>query len=168
MNTLALSPRNPTVDKFDKNSVLSELDDLIRFCRNTNVEKDMITDINVKTVTYNKQCNKQKSSINIQMTKKYLKDNKLIAIPFDKGIGICVLSIENYSTKLNDIIQLPQFEKVQLKRKNEKHTTLKEEERIVTALKKLKESNKISESIYSSLKPTGSQPVKAVWSCKNS
>ena len=54
--------------------------------------------------------------------------------------------IENYSSKLNDIIQLPQFEKVQLKRENEKHTTLKEEERIVTALKKLKESNKISES----------------------
>ena len=55
------------------------------------------------------------------------------------------MSIKNYSSKLNDIIQLPQFEKVQLKRKNEKHTTLKEEERIVTALKKLKESNKISE-----------------------
>ena len=35
---------------------------------------------------------------------KYLKDNKLIAIPFDKGIGICVMSIENYSSKLNDII----------------------------------------------------------------
>ena len=48
------------------------------------------------------------------------------------------MSIKNYSSKLNDIIQLPQFEKVQLKRKNEKHTTLKEEERIVTALKKLK------------------------------
>ena len=68
------------------------------------------------------------------------------------------MSIKNYSSKLNDIIQLPQFEKVQLERKSEKHTTLKEEERIVTALKKLKESSKVSESIYNILKPTGSQP----------
>ena len=104
MDTLALGPRNPTVDKFDKNSVFSELDNLIRFCRNRNINEDMITDINVKTLSYIKQCNKQKSSISIQMTKKYLKDNKLIAIPFDKGIRICVMSIENYSSKLNDII----------------------------------------------------------------
>ena len=37
---------------------------------------------------------------------------------------------------------LPQFEKVQPKRKNEKHAILKEEERIITALKKLKEKLK--------------------------
>ena len=32
------------------------------------------------------------------------KVNKLIAIPFDKGIGICVMFIENYSSKLNLMI----------------------------------------------------------------
>ena len=41
--------------------------------------------------------NKQKSSRNGQMTRKYLKDNQLVAILFDKGIGICVMSIGNYS-----------------------------------------------------------------------
>ena len=29
-------------------------------------------------------------------TKKYLKDHELLAIPFDKGIGICLLKKETY------------------------------------------------------------------------
>ena len=28
------------------------------------------------------------------MTKKYLKDNDLMAIPFDKGIGVCIMKKE--------------------------------------------------------------------------
>ena len=53
------------------------------------------------------------------MTKKYLKDNDLdlLAIPFDKGIGICVMKKETYHMKMDTIINLPQFEKVQKKRK---------------------------------------------------
>ena len=44
------------------------------------------------------------------MTKKYLKDQNLLAVPFDKGIGICLMKSELYNNKLDDIIQLPQFE----------------------------------------------------------
>ena len=67
------------------------------------------------------------------------------------------MSIENFFSKLNDIIQLPQFEKVKPKKK---HALLKEEERIVATMKKLKDSNEISQSIHNSLKPTSSQPPR--------
>jgi len=147
MDTLALGPRNSVLNRFDKNDILAELDDLIRFCRDKNCEEEVITDINVKVLAYIKRCNKQKSSRNIQMTKRYLKENQLIAVPFDKGIGFCIMSIESYNNKLYDIIQLPQFVKVLPKRKNEKHPILKEEERIVKILKQLKEGNKISEAL---------------------
>ena len=52
-----------------------------------------------------------KSSKNLVLTKKYLKDNNLLAIPFDKGIGICVMTKQTYNTKMNTIINLPQFKK---------------------------------------------------------
>ena len=94
------------------------------------------------------------------MTKKYLKDNHLMAVPFDKGIGICIMSNDKYNSKLQDIIDLPQFEKVHPKRKNEKNPIVKEEERITAALKKLKENNKISETMFTQLKPSGSQPPR--------
>ena len=48
-----------------------------------------------------------KSSKNIQMTKKYLKDHDLQAVPFDKGIGICVMKKEEYDAKMDKIIALP-------------------------------------------------------------
>ena len=41
-----------------------------------------------------------------------------------------------------------------------KHAILKEEERIVATMKKLKDSNEISQSIHNSLKPTSSQPLR--------
>ena len=49
-----------------------------------------------------------------------------MAIPFDKGIGICVMGKKAYHSKLDQIISLPQFEKVLPKRKNEMHPVLKE------------------------------------------
>ena len=72
------------------------------------------------------------------MTKKYLKDNNLLAVPFDKGIGIVVMKKEAYHSKLDVILKLPQFEKVVTTRRNAKHIILKEEERIVECLKKMK------------------------------
>ena len=69
-----------------------------------------------------------KSNRNITMTKKYLKENGLLAIPFDKGAGICLMTISMYQDKMNDILQLPQFTKVVSTRKNAKDPILKEEE----------------------------------------
>jgi len=79
--------------KFKKIDVLAELDDLIRFCRDKEVDEEVITDVNVKTLAYIKQCNKQKTPRNAHMTKKYLKENNLLALPFDKGIGICIMKV---------------------------------------------------------------------------
>ena len=101
-----------------------------------------------------------KASRNIQMTKKYLKDNDLLAVPFDKGIGICIMKKTTYNNKMEAIINLPQFDKMERKRKNEKHPVLKEEERIVNILKVLKEEGKISEELYETLRPRGSQPAR--------
>ena len=101
-----------------------------------------------------------KSSRNILLTKKYLKEKDLLAIPFDKGIGICIMKRETYNSKMEAIINLPQFEKVEKKRKNEKHPVIKEEERVISILKSLKEQNKIDEELYHSLHPRGSQPAR--------
>ena len=158
LDTLSLGPKNAVLENFNKNDVLSELDKLLSFCKDKNANNDLMTDINIKTLTYVKNCNKQKSPRNIQMTKKYLKDHNLLAVPFDKGIGICLMKSELYNNKLDDIIQLPQFEKQLPKRKNEKNLILKEEEKVITLLKSLKSQNKISDTLYNKLKPIGSQP----------
>ena len=67
-----------------------------------------------------------KSSRNIILTKKYLKDNNLLVIPFDRGVGICIMSKEQYEAKLDAIINLPQKKYSYLTKL--KKTVLKEEE----------------------------------------
>ena len=160
MDTLSLGSRNSIMEVFNQNEVLAELDGLLRFCRQHDVSDDVMTDINVKTLNYIKNCKKQKSPRNIQMTRRYLKENGLLAIPFDKGIGICLMKTETYNEKLCDITNLPQFQKVHQKRKNEKHPVMKEEERVTGTLKQLKDQNKITDSLFDKLKPTGSQPPR--------
>ena len=94
------------------------------------------------------------------MTKRYLRDNKLLAVPFDKGIGICLMKSETYHDKMDDILRLPQFQKVLKKRKNAKHPVLKEEERIIDFLKELLTKGEIGETLYNKMKPMGSQPAR--------
>lgn len=86
IDTLALGPNYTIIDKFDRNDILADFDGLLSFCKGKELGEDIITDINVKILAYIKNCQKQKPSRNIQMTKKYLKENNLLAIPFDKSI----------------------------------------------------------------------------------
>ena len=117
--------------------VLAELDSLLNFCKDNQVDDEVITDINVKTLAYIKKCKKMASSRNIIKTKQYLKENNLLAVPFDKGIGICLMKKEKYQEKLDTIISLPQFAKLEVTRKNAKNPFIKEEERIVEELKEM-------------------------------
>ena len=68
------------------------------------------------------------------MTKRYLREKDLLAVPFDKGNGICVMKRQTYISKLNDISNLEQFEKVTCTRKNGRGLCLKEEDRINSVL----------------------------------
>ena len=153
METLALGPKNAILDRFDPKDILAEIDGLLHHCKISKVSDEMITDINVKRLTYIKKCKQIKSSKNIQMTKKYLKDHDLLAVPFDKGIGICIMKREDYHSKMDKIIALPQFEKLNKLRRNAKHPVLKEEERIVGILKSLHQENKIGDKLLERLRP---------------
>ena len=44
-------------------------------------------------------------------TKTYLTKSKIKAVPFDKGVGYCVMKDETYITKLTDILDNREFER---------------------------------------------------------
>ena len=88
LDTLSLGPKCAVLDTVNPKNILAELDLFLSFCKSNKVSDEIITDINIKTLAYIKKCQKQKSPRNIAMTKRYLKENNLLAIPFDKGMGI--------------------------------------------------------------------------------
>ena len=94
------------------------------------------------------------------MTKRFLKEHDLLAVPFDKGIGICVMETSTYKEKLGAILQLEQFVKVSNTRKNAKDLCFKEEERINEALENLVETGVLNENMSNGMKSKGGQLPK--------
>ena len=160
LQTLSMGPRSPVLDKFNEKDVLSELDSFLNFCKGKPVPDSILTDLNIKTLNYIKTCKKQTNPKNVKLTQQFLTKNNLLAVPYDKGIGFCIMPKTTYEKKLNPIINLPQFQKHVEKRMNAKSPVLKEEERVCQALTKLKKEGKISNSLFDELKPVGSQPPR--------
>ena len=160
IDTLALGPKNAVLDKFDPKDTLAQIDALLFNCKKNKVPKEIVDDINVATFKYIKSCSNQKSPRNISLTKRYLKEHDLLAIPFDKGVGVCLMKRKTYERKLNDILELDQFEKLENLRKNGKDFALKEQVRINEALEKLMNEGKIGEDLLHQLKSKGGQPAR--------
>ena len=87
------------------------------------------------------------------MTKRYLKGNGLLVVPFDKGTGICTVKEE----KLNEILNLEQFAKINPTNKNAKEICVNEEQRINNVLQDFYKGDKIVEKTLKKLKLTGGQ-----------
>ena len=111
-------------------------------------------------VRYIKICKNQRPPRNLKLTKLFLKKHDLLAVPFDKGTGFCMMKSSDYEAKIKKILDLPQFEVVNTTRKNAKDITLKEEERIQAKLTSMKNVRKINDELYNKIKPRGSQPPR--------
>ena len=160
LDTLAIGPNNAVLDMFNSYNVLAELNLLLKKCDHYKISNETINDINIVMVKYIKQASRQRPPRHLKLTQLFLKKHNLLAVPFDKGTGFCVMKSETYEKKLMDILELPQFEKLVQTRKNAKDFVLKEEDRILDALLKLKEEGKIDDELYDRLKPKGSQPPR--------
>ena len=155
IDTLTLGPRNPVLTKFDQKEILAEIDIVLSKLNERIVSNEVINDINIATLQYIKICCKQKTPRKILMTRRFLKEHDLLAVPFDKGIGICVMKASTYKEKLGAILQLEQFVKVTNTRKNAKDLCFKEEERINEALESLVETGVLNENLSNEMKSKG-------------
>ena len=78
-------------------------------------------------------------------------------MPFDKGVGFCVMKKETYEKKLKDLLQAEQFSE----RKNLTDSVImKIEKDINKELLAMKKKDEISEAMYNRLRSTGAQPAR--------
>ena len=104
LDTLVLGLKNPVLEKSDRKAMLAEMDLLLNHLQEQNVLNKTISDINIAVINYIKKCSKQIIPRNLIMTKKYLEKHNLLAVPFDKGNGICLMKSQAYKNKLMDIL----------------------------------------------------------------
>ena len=120
LDTLALDPKNPVLEKSDWKAMLVEIDLLLNHLQEQNVSNETISDINIAAINYIKRCSKQSIPRNLIMTKKYIEKHNLLAVPFDKGNGICLIKPQAYENEFMDILKLKQFKRLEKSRKNAK------------------------------------------------
>ena len=84
LDTLVLGPKNPVLDKFNEKEVSAEIDHLLNRLKSNGISDNVINDINVATPKNIRSCSIQRTPRHITMTKRYLKDNGLLDLPFDK------------------------------------------------------------------------------------
>ena len=93
----------------------------------------------------------------VEKARKYMKNNGLPAVPFDKWVGFCVMKKETYEKKLERLLQAEQFSE----RKNLTDSVIiKTEKDINKELLAMKKKDEISEALCTSLRSTGAQPAR--------
>ena len=91
MDLLAFGQKHPIRDKFKELHFLADIDSLIRDLRQNNVPGGKLFEIEAAAKWYPKNIRETPLDRALAKLQKYLLDNALIAVPFDKGIGFCVM-----------------------------------------------------------------------------
>ena len=93
----------------------------------------------------------------VEKTRQYLKDNGLLAVPFDKGVGFCIMRKQTYESKPTSLLQSAQFEK---KDATTDEVILKIEKDLNKKLLAMNKRDEISDQLYSKTRSTWGQPSR--------
>ena len=85
----------------------------------------------------------------VEKTRTYLKDNGLLAVPFDKGFGFCIMRKQKCESKLESLLQSAQFVK---KNATTDEVILKIEKEFNEELLAMNKRDEISGQLYSKMR----------------
>ena len=88
---------------------------------------------------------------------KNLRDNHLIALPFDKGEGFCVMKKSTDAKKLEKVLDCKQFRKLE---KSCNNIVMKNEKELNKELLDMRKKGKIAVRVYEASRSTGAQPTR--------
>ena len=156
LDILSLGPKHPERDKFNEVHFLADVDKLVRELRENNTEGEKLCEIEASAKWYAKNVRETPLDRGVKKVHDYLKANDLLAVPFDKGCGFCVMKESTYREKLDEVLNSDQFQKIDGAKDQ---LVIKNEKQINNSLEQLMKQGKIGDKIYQRLRSTGSQPA---------
>ena len=94
----------------------------------------------------------------VEKAQKHLKSNGLVAVPYDKGLGFCVMRKDNYENR-SDTFDSNHFSK---SKGTSKAIVLKIERDINKELLAMRKKDEINENLYTKMRSTGGSR-QALW-----
>ena len=127
---------------------------------------DLIGKINGNAILYSQQCTGQFQNRAVIKVNQHLKANNLVAVPFEKGLGCCLLYKTTSVSKVQQLTSGHQFELLDVTkcRKNANEVFIVEENRFKTELSVLRRSDLLSEDLYMKFCSTGGH-VARLYGC---
>ena len=154
---LRFGPKHPVRDKFNEIHFLADIDSLLSELKLNRIPGEKLCEIEAAAKRYAKNVKQTPFDKGVEKARKYLKDNDLLAVPFDMGVGFCVMKKETREKKLKNLLQAEQFSE----RKNLTDSVImKIEKDINKELLAMKKKDEVNEAMYDRLRSTGVQPAR--------
>ena len=154
-DVLSMGPNYPIRDKFNETHFLADIDIFLSQLKNQKTSGEILCAFEAAAKAYAKNVRQMPRDKAIAKTRKYLKDNGLLAVPFDKGVGFCIMTKQTYESKLEFLLQSVQFVK---KDATTDEVILKSEKELNKELLAMNKRDEISDQLYSKMKSTGGNP----------
>ena len=152
---LSMGPKHPIRDKFNETHFLADKDIFLSQLKNQKTSAETLCEIEAAAKAYAKNVRQTPRDKAVEKTRKYLKDNGLLAVPFDKGVGFCIMRKQTYESKLESLLQSAQFVK---KDATTDEVILKIEKELNKELLAMNKRDEISDHLYSKMRSTGGNP----------
>ena len=102
---LQFGPKHPVLTKFNKMEFFKDIEKILPYANDPSCKSRLAWG----AIQYSNSGANRKWNTILQRVRKFLIDNSLVAIPYDKGIGYCVMTKEQYNSKAEEILQGSQF-----------------------------------------------------------
>ena len=157
LDILSLGHKYPVRDKFTEVHFIADVDNFVRELRENKIEGEKLCESEASAKWNAKNVRETLTNRGVKKVHDYLKANDLLAVPFDKGCGFCVIKKSTYREKLDHVLNLDQFQKIN---ESKDEIVIKNEKQINKSLQQLMKEGKISDKTYQRLRSTGSQPAR--------
>ena len=158
---MALGPKQPVRDKFNETHFLADKDIFLSDLKNRKIPGEAFCEIEVATKAYAIRVKQTPSDKGVEKARKYLKSIKLVAVPYDKGVGFCIMMKDAYVNKLSETLDLNQFSEI---KGTSDAIILKIDRDINKELLALRKKDEISDNLYTMMRSTdGSLPGFMGW-----
>ena len=149
---LALGPKHPVRDKFNETHFLADIEFFLPDIKNRKVPREALCEIEAVAKAYAKRVKQTSSDKGVEKARKYLKSNGLVAVPYDKGVGFCIMRKDTYENKLSDTLDSNQFSE---SKGTSNAIILTIERDINKEILAMRKKDEISENLYTGMRSTG-------------
>ena len=97
---LASGTKHPLRVKYNETNFLAEIEIFLSDLKNCKVPGKAFCEIKAVAKTYAKNMKQSPTDKGVEKARKYLKSNGLVAVPYDKDVGFCVMRKDTYENML--------------------------------------------------------------------